>query len=346
MSDLALVRSEKAARFRGHNLNARRYNWPELSGRIWGEHYAGTIPTYRALTEASMTPLSESSMSGHARAFDLGSPTQLTVSLDAQVARDWNHTLGATEIGMSVWGGDCVLALPSYSVPPVVNLLLSTTGLLEGTPGSVVVLDEEETRTEPSDFENVPAWRRIFNTYERGIAGEPTAGGSLVITPTRDPHLELRQLVETTRLPAERLGQMLGASRRTIYNWLSNRPIRDDAQARIFRLHDSLSPVAATRDPLLVREWLLRGDPPPAELAADEQWTHLQDLVSSQAGSIQPVEGEATPLAGEPHAESSNVLRAVLLAFGTRSAGPGNKRPDWRPREVTGISAEYEEDAE
>src|SRR5262249_29763722 len=145
----------------------------------------------------------------------------------------------------------------------------------------------------------------------------------------------------------EPLGELVGASRRTIYNWLAGKPIGEDAQARILRLRDLLTPVAETRDPSLVRSWLLRGDPSPATLAAQQRWGEVERLVEVEVKPLQPATEIAGPLEGElAYADSPDVLRAALLEFASPAARVTRLSRAWQPREVTGISHEDPKDAD
>src|SRR5262249_37179771 len=141
---------------------------------------------------------------------------------------------------------------------------------------------------------------------------------------------------ESTRLPVEQLGESLGASRRTLYNWLAGRPIGDEAQSRIFRFRDAISPVLSSRDPALVRAWLVRGQPAPAMLAAEERWEELDAVVRQETSPIRAVDQTHELREGQPYADSQKVLTAALAAFAAAPNRTQDQRSGWSPREVTG----------
>jgi transcriptional regulator with XRE-family HTH domain len=245
------------------------------------------------------------------------------------------------EIGVTVWEGECLISLPARITSPTPDLVFWTNeGLCAAS--ALIVGEAKLSGTDPVDASHAPMWRRIFevqSTLQRPLAErEPV----LVI---RDVYSELRALIEWTRLPVEQLGELLGASRRTIYNWLAGRPIRDESQSRIFRLRDAIAAIASSRDPALVREWLLRGDPSPATLAVDERWNELEARAHEETAPIRPIDLMAEE-GGGSRAESPEVLNAALLAFSTTSGRTASRRSEWRPSELTGIASDDEEEAE
>jgi hypothetical protein len=195
------------------------------------------------------------------------------------------------------------------------------------------------SRTDPSEASDVVGWSKALATQLAPL-GLPATGHSS----SRDPLDELRKLLDSTRLPVEEAAVLIGASRRSVYNWLAGRPIRDEAQARIFRFQAALAPIVQSRDPALVRDWLLRGSPEPAKLAADQRWEELDSRVSREVAPIRPTETDRSDADGRSHAETADVLRAALVAFATAPSSIPGQRPGWHPRELTGIASEYEED--
>jgi hypothetical protein len=245
------------------------------------------------------------------------------------------------EIGMTTWAGEYLISVPASITQPAPDLVFwASEGI--GASNILMIAEAKSPRTDPADRSHAPAWRRIFQP-EPTIEQQETEAQTTL--PERDVHAVLRVLVDWTRLTAEQLAEVLGASRRTMYNWLSGRPIRDEAQARILRFHDAVSSVAASRDAALVRDWLLRGDPPPALLAAEERWVEFETRVREETAPLLPVDAD-DERAIEARGDAPDVLRAALLAFSTASEQAGVRRADWRPREVTGISSDDEEDPE
>lgn len=144
----------------------------------------------------------------------------------------------------------------------------------------------------------------------------------------------LGQLLEWTRTSPAELAPLLGASRRTVYNWLSRGQIGVRPASRIVRLHSLVGRLVATRDPLLVHSWLFLGDPRPADLATEERWEDLEQLAAQQLRPLEPsiVTGEPEEL-GLTDVE----LNAALAAFAMSSSRTHQRRAGWYPREVTGI---------
>jgi hypothetical protein len=245
------------------------------------------------------------------------------------------------DLGVTVWESECLISIPAPTTPLAPDFVFWTS---EGLVASsiLIVAEAKLSRTDPADSSHAPSWRRVFeaqSTLQRPAAErEPPV--------TRDVYSELRTLVEWTRLSVEQLGELLGASRRTMYNWLAGRPIRDNAQSRIFRLRDAIAEVERSRDPALVRTWLLRGDPSPAMLAAEERWDEFEARVRDETTPLRPIDQMPEEEGGEPRADSPEVLRAALVAFSTAPGRMIPRRPAWRPREITGIENEDEEDAE
>jgi hypothetical protein len=247
-----------------------------------------------------------------------------------------------SEIGVTVWGGEYVISVPTRFTAAAPELAFWAS---EGIgASSILIVDEAHlTYTDPADSSHIPMWRRIFESRQT----PPRAPADTELaTSARAPHAELRTLAESTRLPVEQLGEALGASRRTVYNWLAGRPIGDESRARIFRLRDALDPVARTRDPVLVRDWLTQGDPSPTRLAADERWDELDARVRKETAPLRSIDEPLQQEQGEARAERPEVLTAALLAFSTAPERLVSQRPEWKPRELTGIASDDEEDPE
>lgn len=309
---------------RGHFLT-------DIAAHVWGEGYVGTVGTFDlAPTTAPASPW---------RVIDSGTTP---IPWEATNVETYPHiapTISA-DIGIRLWGGNVVFALPAHSHPREADLVYWAADLASGDR-TLWLIEAKFTATEP--VEHTPAWRRVFNAY----IVEELAAEKLRHEAPRNVHAELRLLSDWTLLPVEQLGDLVGASRRTIYNWFAGKPIGEDARARILRLRDLLTPVAETRDPSLVRSWLLRGDPSPATLAAQELWHELERSVAVEVSPLQPVTEFTEPLKGElAHADSPDVLRAALLAFASPPAREAKPARNWQSREVTGIAPEDTEDAD
>lgn len=314
-----------------------------LAGEIWGINYAGTVPSYGVpvASPASVFPedmphLGRVSVTVGVR------PTTVVVSPPSLEDLYWQAFRPLTcEIGVNVWEGECLISLPTRLGLPEPDLLFWTSEGLGAS--SVLILGEAKlSRTDPAEESHTPRWRRIFEAHLPD-QHEPIERHAPVV---RDVYAELRVLLEWTRLPVEQFGELVGASRRTMYNWLGGRPIRDEAQSRIFRLHDVLADIAASRDPALVRAWLLRGDPSPATLAAEERWDELEARVREETAPLRPIEQDLREVGEEPQADTREVLNAVLFAFSSAPGRTAAPRLAWRPRELTGIEGVEEEDAE
>ncbi|CAN5653434.1 hypothetical protein BH18ACT13_BH18ACT13_17360 [soil metagenome] len=155
----------------------------------------------------------------------------------------------------------------------------------------------------------------------------------------------LRELLDRTRMSPAELGPLIGARRRTVYHWLAGGPIGTRAALRILELHTRLGPLADSRDPLLVRVFLLAGDPRPADLAAAERWDELERLVAKELRPLEAApDGTRTTSSPDELSQPREVQKAALLAF---AASPARTLPPsvgWHPRELTGIEPDDEAD--
>lgn len=155
---------------------------------------------------------------------------------------------------------------------------------------------------------------------------EPSAGAAL------------RELSRWTGGTAEVLARLLGASRRSIYNWLKGKPLRGEFAARAVRLRAVLAPLGAEWHPAALVGWLQSGSPAPAVLARSENWVQLEEQVRLELLALQPKpepeRSSAHPATAEPL--SSAALLAALEEFASPPPVHARVRADWRPRELTG----------
>ena len=175
--------------------------------------------------------------------------------------------------------------------------------------------------------------------------GGPGGAGAAALpnsAPTRlQPIVALHDLMRTTGGSADLVAETLGASRRSVYNWLKGKPVRDEFAVRATRLQQLLRPMREEWHPEALSAWLNDGDPSPAQLAAADQWLELQERVRAALRPLTPQPEHDVELRGEPEAWPRAALAAVLEEFRAH-ATPGEAR-DWRPRELTGLSPEPEE---
>lgn len=313
-----------------------------LAGEIWGANYVGTIPSYGVAVTSPANVLPEGVPPAGSLYVTVGAGTTPRVFSPTTLEElYWQAFRPTSEIGPAFWEGDCLISLPAQIAPPAPDLVFWTS---EGVGASSVLIVAEAnlSRTDPADAAHAPAWRQVLG-HQSTLQRPPTERRPAF---NRDVYTELRMLLEWTRLPVEQLGELLGASRRTTYNWLAGRPIRDAAKSRIFRLRDAIAEIAASRDPVLVRAWLLQGKPSPVTLALNERWTELEARVRDETSPLRPSDAMPEREGEQPRAESRDVLKATLLAFSTAPSRTVTRRPEWRPREITGIEGEDQEDAE
>ena len=158
-----------------------------------------------------------------------------------------------------------------------------------------------------------------------------------------DPLALIELLQGSMALSPAELAPLVGVKKRAIYNWLRGKSIGKNSAARIAQLASVLKPLTDSRDPLLVRSWLLSGEPSPATLIAAEQWEELGRLV---VADTQPLKAAARTdtSAGEPPARQPDaVFRETLAALSTPPAKKGRTRAGWQPRELTGINPHDQE---
>lgn len=126
----------------------------------------------------------------------------------------------------------------------------------------------------------------------------------------------LRNILDWTRLPVERVRALIGTSRSSFYHWLRGGTPSEKFEARILRLVTLLESVHVTREPSEVREWLETGSPSPMELIGDERWEEAFALVTSNTLRVKwlkPGEEEQTLI--EDEGQYSEARAAVLRSF-------------------------------
>lgn len=108
-------------------------------------------------------------------------------------------------------------------------------------------------------------------------------------------------------------------------------------EMRALRLRAALRPLAERRAPGEIATWLRAGPAPPAELLRQERWEDVAAVVQQELEPrvLKPMPAE--PEEGEPEAYSAGARRAVLAGLRTPPPVEQKRRPDWRPREVTGV---------
>ena len=192
---------------------------------------------------------------------------------------------------------------------------------------------------------------RTHITFREHFVGGLSSQSMFAIKPSAsDPHPSARQALEDavrwTGLSNEALGGLLGASRRSVYNWLRGRAMSSQFETRALRLQAALRPLAESRAPGEIAGWLQSGARPLADLVQEERWQDIEALVQEelQPRVLEPMLSE--PHDGEPESYSAETRRAVLAALRSPPPVEQRRRPDWRPREVTGTSLQPDDEAE
>jgi len=176
-----------------------------------------------------------------------------------------------------------------------------------------------------------------------------TSGGppeGYAFAATQDVAKALNDLAEWTRLPIEDLGNLLGASRRSFYNWRAGKPVSTEYRERILHTRDILEPIASTRDAILVRQWINSGSPPPATLLREERWYELERAVAQGVAPVplvQPSSQDASAME-QPEGYAPQVREALLAGFVSAKPRTLPKRDTWYPRELTDDSVGEGED--
>ena len=212
--------------------------------------------------------------------------------------------------------------LPSATVEPTVMLLASQAFLY---PPRTLAHDAAHD------------WpRAIVMAAAAPIAEQPTTA--------RAAHRVLRDLLRSTGGSAELVAETLGASRRSIYNWLKGKPVRSEFATRAERLQLVLAPLREDWHPEALSDWLQAGDPSPAELAAREQWVELEERVRAALQPLRPLDAtDESMAAGSAEPWPASALRAVLQEFNSAPPVPARKT-GWCPRELTGSTPEPDEE--
>jgi hypothetical protein len=191
-------------------------------------------------------------------------------------------------------------------------------------------------------------------TFGGGLGDADTAGSRTAISAGPLPHefaqlpasSALRELSRWTNGTPDVLARLLGASRRSIYNWLKGKPLRGGFGAKTLRLHSVLRPVGSEWHPTALVDWLQSGSPTPAELAQAENWVQLEERVHLARLALQPhSESDATIAhitAAEPLSDA--VRLAALGEFASPPPVPARATSDWRPRELTGSTPGFDEE--
>jgi hypothetical protein len=148
----------------------------------------------------------------------------------------------------------------------------------------------------------------------------------------------MRELLRWIGGSADALAGLLGASRRSIYNWLNGKPVRGEFAVRTMRLRTVLAPLGEEWHPEALAEWLKSGSPARDEFARQERWLELEEEVRGALTALlpqsEPDQLSASP--GPPEPLSSATLIAVLEEFGSPPPVAARPRGNWRPRELTG----------
>ena len=154
----------------------------------------------------------------------------------------------------------------------------------------------------------------------------------------------LSELMDIVPLPADRLAPILGVSRRSLYNWSRGREPSAVHEARIQRLRDVLQPLASEWHPSRIAQWFQEDVQAPAVLAERERWDALAAVVR-QAKLVRSIGTEPTVDSSADQATSyaASVRKAAFAALAATPELPA-RRPDWEPREWTGVSVEPDED--
>jgi hypothetical protein len=165
-----------------------------------------------------------------------------------------------------------------------------------------------------------------------GYAAEQASQTSVVAS--------LRELLRWVGGSAELLAGLLGASRRSIYNWLNGKPVRGQFATRTTRLAMVLEPLGEGWHPEALVQWLNDGSPVRRELAHGEHWVELDEQVRQALTPLAPhadVESQDLHLVSPEPLPNATLIMA-LEEFGSPPPLPARTRDDWRPRELTGAT--------
>lgn len=160
-----------------------------------------------------------------------------------------------------------------------------------------------------------------------------------------DPHDALDEIAKWTRLSPDDLGSLWGASRRSIYNWLDGKPIKSAEIADwIVQTQAALRPMEGSRDPLYFRRWLKDGDPSPTTLIQSRLWRDLRERVGTELTPLLPVESTPRSSDEEGVGYGDEALRAISHALRATTPVAPVLRPTWRPREISGLGEDEDEE--
>lgn len=238
------------------------------------------------------------------------------ITAGTSLARGVPSTL-AQPIGMLAWNRQATQILPI--VPDLPSVTLAVTSLPD-----------------------LPPWR--YSTQNlAGVFGAAESSSPELSPPAATAML--RELLRWVGGSAELVAQSLGASRRSVYNWLKGKPVRAEFGARVARLQLVLEPLGEDWHPDAIAEWLRSGDPAPSELAANERWSELEERVRAAVRPIPPQAAEKEAISDSISYETwpAEALSAALVEF--NSPPPARARTtDWQPREFTGSTPGIEEE--
>ena len=149
----------------------------------------------------------------------------------------------------------------------------------------------------------------------------------------------LEDLARWTDLPNDEIGYLVGASRRSIYNWRNGSTVPRKTATRILEVRHALEPLSAFWPSVVVGRWLTQREPSPRQLAHEQRWTELRSIVQDQLIPVVARPATTRPdetLEPDALAFSRETRRAILRRFGSRSE-LAPRRTGWAPRERTGL---------
>lgn len=226
-------------------------------------------------------------------------------------------------------------ASSGFAIPPAVLVApLLVSGYSEYPPViNLVCLWDQQTGWRITDLDATSL--RITHTQAVERSVEPSPGSAL------------EDLARWTDLPNDEIGYLVGASRRSIYNWRKGSPVPKGTATRIVEAWRAVEPLAIFWPSIVVGRWLTGGEPSPRELAHEQRWSELQAVVTDELTPVvarRVTEADAQTLEEGTVEFSSDTRRGILSRFATRSQF-APRRTDWVPREETGLG-EHETDEE
>lgn len=146
------------------------------------------------------------------------------------------------------------------------------------------------------------------------------------------------QLIKNwTGLPMARIANLLGVSRRALYDWYSGKPSLATNAHRASALIDALRPLAMQWDSTRLGAWLSSGDPSPLELAEAGDLDSFARRAGEATADREPVPPTLLDVRlVDPGTEVQALSREEVGAFLARLRVPRtpNKRASWTPREL------------